>query len=636
MSADGEIFTAIGEGAALLAALDENAPDFFDRLNRLREILAMLGGPAPLAVSLSDREGARASLARYMQTGLADLPPVLAALEAETVAELAAMAGLPSIAQEAKNWAASTQSEFQAHTDTTKLAAFDHFSARGIGRSMNTARLRDNVRDADKLLQTSVRDDPEYTASRERYNEVTRARIARIRELDMVIAEYKRQYDDLLNSRNVTEVDRNDAFVRLDRARRDREDYYNESDAEQTRAYEEMMAAAKRFDADKAAAHLALFEDNGKQILSKLAEASPVTEEAARAWAAEQVIDDNAKTKLKRLGYKPDDVVRDMAEYYRLSGGKASTIRISAGGKRANAVGVDTRVGEKVINLGTYFNKTVLFHELAHHLENDPIAKAASNGFLLKRRDDEKVYSLRDLTGIKAYGRDEVAWKDGFTDPYVGKVYRGGITEVWSMGVQYLANPKDAAWFAGKDPEMFNLITGYLSAAATPAMRAKLNLHADAIDDKQDQAAALESQYEKALAYLASKAPVTDDDWYSTFDKNTVQGEQVEYMLRRDKSKNPQYVGANGEYKVFSGTFRNKNTKRNAKGYLILTIRGDDYPEYEYVHGDMQLVRAVIAASRLNGITLSSTFYRYFYDGLGSAADRQQKLIDLVGPENVQ
>ncbi|MGN8554582.1 UNVERIFIED_CONTAM: hypothetical protein OHV15_18560, partial [Microbacterium sp. SLM126] len=167
-----------------------------------------------------------------------------------------------------------------------------------------------------------------------------------------------------------------------------------------------------------------------------------------------------------------------MAEYYRLSGGKASAIRIGIdGGRRANAVGVTARTDEKVINLGSRFNKTVLFHELAHHLENDPIAMAASNGFLKRRRESDTKFTLRSLTGNKGYGPMEVAYKDGFIDPYVGKVYPGGITEVFSMGVQYLANPSHAAILAAKDPHMLELITGYLSAPLTPAMHAKLNMH---------------------------------------------------------------------------------------------------------------------------------------------------------------
>lgn len=641
MSADGEIFKAIGEGAALLAALDENAPDFFERLNRLREILAMLGAaapaPAPLAVSLSDRDGTRAALAQYMQTGLAALPPELAGLEAQTVAELAAMASLPSLAQEALNWADSTQSAFPPNSEKTNLAALEHFKQRGIAQGMDTARLAENVRAGDALLKQAVQDDPDFIAATQRYNDVTRERIARARELEAAALELKDQYDGLLTSSSATEDERNAAFIRLENARRDHADYLESSAIEQKKAFDDRLAMRTRFNESKAAAHAALFEADGRAILAKLADASPVTDDAARAWAAEQVIDDNAKSKLKRLGYKPEDVVRDMAEFYRLTGGKASAIRISAGGKRANATGIFTRTGEKVINLGTHFNKTVLFHELAHHLENDPIAKAASNGFLLARREGDKVHRLRDLTGITGYGRDEVAWKDGFTDPYVGKVYNGGVTEVWSMGVQYLANPQQAAWFAGKDPEMFNLITGYLSAAATPAMHAKLNIHAAAISDAQDADEVLDQQYAKALAWLAARAPLQADDWYAKLLENPESNEarQVMYEVNYGRSKVSAYIGSNGMRRVFSGTFRNQTTKRNAKGYAILTLRPDgSFPDRAAVHDTLEVVQAMIAIADINGTSMSSTYYGYFHKGLIS--DPRQKVIDLVGKDNLQ
>ena len=44
---------------------------------------------------------------------------------------------------------------------------------------------------------------------------------------------------------------------------------------------------------------------------------------------------------------------------------------------------------DKTINIGSYFNKRVLWHELSHFIENDPVAMAASNGFLLSRRESD-------------------------------------------------------------------------------------------------------------------------------------------------------------------------------------------------------------------------------------------------------
>ncbi|MFM0608654.1 hypothetical protein PQR05_29410 [Paraburkholderia sediminicola] len=623
-AAQDELFAVIGEGAQLLKTLDENSSGFFESLNRLREILSMLGesaAPAPVAVrfSLEDKAASAASLRGYVETGLGALPDELAVFEAETVAELAQLAGDHAVMRAANNWARDNPVIVHSTSlDKTKLAAFAHFESRGLAHNLNGAKLKDALQDAETLLAQPLEDNAAYREARAHYDQLSAARQARFKEINAALLDL-----DLT-------ADKRSAL------RSEREALYEETATAD--AWEAVKATHAAFNEERVASHRALFEGNGKDILSKVFEASPVTEDAARAWASEQIIDDNAKAKLKRLGYKPDDVIRDMAEFYRLTGGKASAIRISAGGRRANAVGVTERLGEKVINLGTRFDKTVLFHELAHHLENDPIAKAASNGFLLKRRESETVYSLRSLTGNKGYDKGEGAYKDSFMDPYVGKVYRGGITEVFSMGVQYLANPVDAAIFAGKDPEMFNLITGYLGMATTPAMHAKLNMHASAIDELQTKRATEEQQYEKALAFVAAKALIIADDWFATLDRDSQLAEMLfAYVLTKDKKRSPLYVGSNGEYKVFSGSFRNKNTKRWGKGYLVVHAVDSDnmVPDSEVLNANIEDVQAMIGLTRLNGVTLSKTYYSYFWDGW-NAQNRKKNLIETVGSENVQ
>ncbi|WP_227461719.1 hypothetical protein [Cupriavidus pauculus] len=621
-SAQVEIFTLIGEGAALLKALDEDSPEFFGNLDRLREILAMLGaapapaplGPAPLQFSLTDREGSAVALQAYLRNGLAALPEELAGFEAQTVAELAQLIGAGDAMHDARTFGQGKQSE--AH----QLAVLDYFVSRGIQVDADAA--TEAAQQAEALLRTQVSDNPEYAAAQVEYKRVSDARRARIHALDDQIAAAHMagtDYTPLVEERNRV---------------------YEEMDTAQTAAWQAVKATHDKFFADRAAKHRELLEQHGQPILDKLLAASPVSQEEADAWAAEQVIDANAKAKLKRLGYAPEQVVRDMAEYYRLSGGKASAIRIGIdGGRRANAVGVTARTDEKVINLGARFNKTVLFHELAHHLENDPIAMGASNGFLKRRRESDTKYTLRSLTGNKGYDTREVAYKDGFIDPYVGKVYPSGITEVFSMGVQYLANPAHTAILAAKDPHMLELITGYLSAPLTPAMHAKLNMHQDVISDMQDKRATEAEQYEKAMALLAGEVSIVKDDWFETLDPNSNLGYKVHdfvlYRVTKRGGDKPVYVGGDGDFRVFSGTFRSKETKRYGKGYLV-TLGLEDanlIPDSEVVK-TLADAQALIAITKRSGRTLSGAYLSYFSDKWNN--DPRRKMIDAVGVENLQ
>ncbi|KVN83514.1 hypothetical protein [Burkholderia ubonensis] len=626
MDAVDGVFTVIGEGAALLAALDENSEGFFDDLNRLREILAQIGGgaapsdaavAAKLAFSLADKDASARELETYLQTGLAALPPVLAVFESQTVASLAAISGNEALAMDAMNWAQSNTPDVQPTAPETKIAAFEYFQQRGLSGSFsvdtdgfNRETLGDAVREGDKILSQGIAENADYLAVRAEIERERDARQARLTEL-IAIARGKTGASAAEMAAAISEyhtLQRDDFAIRLSQRNVD--------------AWNKALA-------DRTERHAQLFRDQGNAIRQKLLDASPVTAETANAWARAQIIDDNAKAKLKRLKYPVDDVTRDMAEFYRLTGGKSSTVRIGSGGRRANATGISTGTGEKVINLGTDFNKTVLWHELAHHLENDPIAKAASNGFLLKRRESERPYTLRSLTGVKGYRPDEVAYKDGFTDPYVGKVYRDGITEVWSMGLQYLAEPGSAAWFAGKDPEMFDLVTGYLHNPLTPAMNAKLNMHAGVIETAIDAAKEREAKYEAAIAWLAERAPITKDNWFETVDTSTYWFSMLEaYALGKEKTRTPVYIGSSGDFKVFSGVFTKLGTRRYAKGNMIVwgqEAQDQNVPENIAVHGGLETVSAVIAVAKINGTGPSTAYYRYFWP-----RDSETRIIDLV------
>ena len=105
-----------------------------------------------------------------------------------------------------------------------------------------------------------------------------------------------------------------------------------------------------------------------------------------------------------------------------------------------------------------------IVHELGHWLEEDPRVFEAAVAFLERRTEGEEPQSLRELTGIPEFEKDELARPDKFADPYVGKVYESNgtvvLTEVISTGLQWLY--EDAAWFAMSDPDYFNFIWNLL------------------------------------------------------------------------------------------------------------------------------------------------------------------------------
>jgi hypothetical protein len=108
-------------------------------------------------------------------------------------------------------------------------------------------------------------------------------------------------------------------------------------------------------------------------------------------------------------------------------------------------------------------------HEIAHALEyNNPKIHRAAEDFLEQRTKGEQAESLRTLTG-RAFGREEVAKKDRFPDPYCGKIYSPGMeggqgaTEIVSMGMQYFF--MDPLKFWQDDAGYFKFIVDILSGA---------------------------------------------------------------------------------------------------------------------------------------------------------------------------
>lgn len=192
----------------------------------------------------------------------------------------------------------------------------------------------------------------------------------------------------------------------------------------------------KRMEALKAELEQAKQQAYDSVIDSILAK-SPVTEEQAAEWSKNNVIfDKSAMTKSAKGGYNKKDIERDVLLFYRLTGGRLPRLEFTTTRKARSAAAHWS--GELFI--GHNFGRRTLWHEMAHLLEDDPKIKAAAMAFRDRRRDDAQLHRLRDLVPGSNYDPNEVAYKDSWLDPYIGKDYGQTATEVISMGMQQLAS----------------------------------------------------------------------------------------------------------------------------------------------------------------------------------------------------
>jgi hypothetical protein len=299
--------------------------------------------------------------------------------------------------------------------------------------------------------------------------------------------------------------------------------------------------------------------DHGRALLDEIKDASPVTQEQAQAWAKSQTITASAKARLKKLGYPIEQVKVDMAEFYRLTGGRLAKITVATNGsRRANAGGIHGH-NSSVINLGSQFDKRVLFHELAHHLEADPMALAAGKGFLVKRRESAETVSLRALTKNNGYESYEKAFKDSFFDPYVGKDYPDA-TEVFSMGIESFNDPLVLAQRIAADPEMFTLMAGFLKSQQDPLFASVKKVFAQIAQTEQAIATAKEDQLDKAIAKLSARA-------------NLVKLEVPPFPPYLSGSKGGTYVGSFKNIHVYEyAKVRDPETRRLKRGWLVVEI----------------------------------------------------------------
>lgn len=341
----------------------------------------------------------------------------------------------------------------------------------------------------------------------------------------------------------------------------------------------------------------------GRKVIESILDHSTIKPEDAMAWANAQEITKAAVARFKKIGYAVDQVRRDMAEFYRITNGRVASVRINSNGsRRANATDIEAHGKVGTINLDSNFDKRVLWHELAHHMEADPVAKMAAGRFIRRRAVDSKAYSLRSLTGNNGYRSNEAAFKDHFFSPYVGKIYSDGITEVFSMGVESLSNPELLGRRMAEDHETLDFVSGFLRLPFDPLARAHMGLREIMQEMNGEVDEARENVVEAKIKALAASAQLIADT-----DKAWLKENLAGWMYERDEYKQ---IGrfADSEQYVMAGKGRDPTTWRKVAGFWLIRQNGVNGFHREFVSGkDINVVKAIWAIYLKVGVLYRAT-----------------------------
>lgn len=150
-------------------------------------------------------------------------------------------------------------------------------------------------------------------------------------------------------------------------------------------------------------------------------------------------------------------------EFFQITGKQDLNVKIM--GKTPDRSYCMTSLGSVAIEMSEnkIRQKSDIFHEIAHMTEHgDRETMQAANAFVLGRATGPKQL-LNDLTISNNYG-NEKAYPDNFFDPYIGKTYENGSTEVHSMGLQMFSNPHLLSTLYQRDPDHFDLMIRYIKS----------------------------------------------------------------------------------------------------------------------------------------------------------------------------
>lgn len=151
--------------------------------------------------------------------------------------------------------------------------------------------------------------------------------------------------------------------------------------------------------------------------------------------------------------------------FYRLAGPNAPVPERLTFVRTESRPCFDAGLGE--VNLGDRPDARVVFHELGHAMEVDVFdlmqdAEAWRQARSHNAHGVEDPVRLKELCPGASYGPQEVALRDHFISPYVGKVYEIFGSEVVSMGLEHFVSSAAMTQLYEQDPEHFLFAVGAL------------------------------------------------------------------------------------------------------------------------------------------------------------------------------
>lgn len=301
---------------------------------------------------------------------------------------------------------------------------------------------------------------------------------------------------------------------------------------------------------------------HGQAIIDKLIYTATIDEPMANDWASQQIITGAAVKHLKKIKYPEVQVRKDLAQLYRITNGRISHVMLDhiSGTRRAYTVETQDRTSSKAIYLDGDFDKRTLFHEMGHHMESDKAALAAAQGFLKgKRGSDDKLYRLKNLVPNSKYDAQELAYKGDFFNPYVGKHYQDGTTEVWSMGLESFADPVVLSQRIEYDTAMFAMIVGGIRAEKHPFAEVSTALAGQKVSSRIEDLKKIEFIRNGLTEKIAQKVTLSKTE--------NIHPDLLEIIMytRPDAV----YIGTYKDIHIFSAKVRNIKTRRKGSGYVI-------------------------------------------------------------------
>lgn len=354
----------------------------------------------------------------------------------------------------------------------------------------------------------------------------------------------------------------------------------------------------------------------GKSLIEKVNAASKVTEQEAREWADSRQVSDSARAALSRQGYDLQKFRADLADFYRFTNGRVRHVSFGTDGKgRANASGIGEHTTEGVINIGSSFPRSVLWHELGHYIEAETGVRYQTAQWI-RGRATGKSYSLKSKFPNSKYGSSEVALPGPFFDEYAGKLYGDGMTEVVSMGLECLSDPHYLGKVLAKDPEHVQLVLGLLSRQPNEVERAAQSMRDMVLTAANQQAEAKESGVADWVSKLATlvKVSATATTMYDissiTHGMTSHQRESmtvvgvIEWNGPKPLNYTPPVM-----YLCKGNVRRGNGSSRLVKGYAI--ISSDSYFPTQLAGATLEQAAAggAMALNGFNDVTMSTLQY---------------------------